>query len=161
MNLEEPRPDRAHVGTITHRERRLRRALVSGKPHAAPALPFSLVWGFQDLPLATTIAAAYRVAAARKSQRCKTDKGLAGPRRPGPNPGRRVSLLAPISGGSVVRGGGHQFGTTAALRPGASAVNPPATVPYGAAGHLSAGMDGNEQGVRRTPPLANNDADSN
>lgn len=118
----------------------LSRPLPKSKPSAAAALPFPLCWAFEGRPLSDTISYVLEFASLKRRAR-----------RGPPERARRVSFLSPVGNvgapGSraVERDEGQEFGTAADLRPGSSAVNPPATVPQGAAGQFSS--NGTETGA--------------
>jgi hypothetical protein len=131
----------------------LSRPLPKSKPSAAAALPFPLCWAFEGRPLSDTISYVLEYASSKRRAR-----------RGPPERARRVSFLSPVGivgapasaseesrsnglalSGSEERDEGQEFGTAADLRPGSSAVNPPATVPQGAAGQFSS--NGTETGA--------------
>lgn len=148
------------------REIALSRDLAPGKPKAAPALSFCIAGMSLDQTFAliaqAKLAAQANKRAARRNRAARplllgseqsmpkntAIKGSclnhgAAKRACPTHPGHARPILAPSGSGlKAPENAGsaeacREFGITAALRPGASAVNPPATVPYGAAGMYS------------------------
>lgn len=97
MTFQLTRPIRAHAGTITHRERRLRKVLSRSQGKASPALETPLKWAFSTRPLSDIIAVVQRHLTR------KTDHGHVRTRVAGSHPSKatRVNLLSPLGSGKA------------------------------------------------------------